>query len=86
MKINVNDMTIDELLQVSHKLHFEICELTSALRKQNEGHGMKLKSLRQFRTLTIKVNRMDLQMRTLTKKIGNEIHEAQAKKWAERKK
>lgn len=85
MKINVNEMTMDQLLELSHKLHFEICALTSLLRKQAENKGMKLKTMRKFRTLTIESNRLDLHMRTLTKQVGDEIHNENVKKWTTRK-
>lgn len=84
-KINIKDMPISEILEVSRNLHFEICELTSLMKKQNEGSGIKLKTLRLFRTLTIKAGNLDLQMRTLSKQIGSEIHEANVKKWVKKK-
>lgn len=69
------------LLEESKDLHLEICNNISLLKKQSESEtGLKLVSLKDFRRLTLRVSKLDLQIRAVTIEKSKAILERNSKK------
>lgn len=73
--------TLEALFEQSKEVHLEICAVISILRKQADSeNGYKLRTLKEFRRLTLLISKFDLKVRRLTNDKSKEILERNSQK------
>lgn len=76
----------DVLLDRARQLHFELCEIISALQKQRGSkYGMNLVTLKEYRIKSNQVKKIDLALRNETMEHSKCIHQINVEKWSKRK-